>query len=118
MPSEQDHRTQEARNWAFYRTELGGRNAAYCEWAVTAIFYAAVHKVEAFLRRNHVPPSGSHRERKASLRGLRRLRAIATLEKLETASREARYGCKTSFTPQDLDEFEEWADLDLTAELS
>jgi len=52
MPSEQDHRKQEARNWAFYRVELGGRNAAYCEWAVTVIFYAAVHKVEAFLRGN------------------------------------------------------------------
>jgi len=86
MPSEQDHRKQEARNWAFYRAELGGRNAAYCEWAVTVIFYAAVHKVEAFLRRNNVPASGSHRDRKASLRGLKRFRAIATLEKLETAS--------------------------------
>ena len=52
MPSEQDHRKQEARNWAFYRAELGGHNSAYGEWAVTVIFYATVHKVEAFLRRN------------------------------------------------------------------
>lgn len=116
MATEEAHRKQEARNWAFYRF-LGGSSAVYCDWAVTAVFYAAVHRVEAFLIKKGVPGSGDHVARRDGLRQLRCFKAEKTLKKLETASREARYFCRTDFTPKDLRDIEAWADEDLAAEL-
>lgn len=65
-PSPQDHRNQARTNERFYQA-LGDRNAQYPQWAMVALFYTALHEVQAFLIAHGQRPD-SHRERKAVLR--------------------------------------------------
>jgi hypothetical protein len=48
VPTADEHRAQAAENLAFYN-EIGGVASARKDWALTILFYAAVHEVAAFL---------------------------------------------------------------------
>ena len=63
MPSEQEHMDKARHNEAFVQS-LGIPTTTFLDWAVTGIFYAALHYVEAFLATQRVH-SPSHRSRDA-----------------------------------------------------
>lgn len=65
-PSPQDHRNQARANEQFYQS-LGGQNAQFTQWAMAALFYTALHEVQAFLIAHGQRPA-DHRERRAVLR--------------------------------------------------
>lgn len=94
MPSRQQHldkaRHNELASQAF---EQNG----YADWAVTTLFYAAVHLVEAYLApREH---SQDHRERNRSVSSRPNLKPVWKYYKeLYNRSLDARYKC-LSFTP-------------------
>lgn len=48
VPTADEHRAQAAANRDFY-DEIGGANSARPDWALTVLFYAAVHEIAAFL---------------------------------------------------------------------
>lgn len=107
MPSASDHDQQAADNEAFYRQELGGAKAARSEWAMTALFYCAVHEVQAFLvrKRQYLHSVGvarlprRHQDRLTVLHD-----HFPTLEPLYRSlkdwSEDARYECATFTEPQ------------------
>ncbi len=101
MPTREEHLIQASRNEdvaLLLQTD-------YPDWAVTALFYAALHYVEAYFSINAVKPDGSswpqhyssHVER---LKGVReRLPALfAHYELLLTRSIDARYDCQNFTT--------------------
>jgi hypothetical protein len=52
MASAAAHEQQASRNRDFYK-EIGGRNTPWPEWALAALFYAAVHEVQALIVRKN-----------------------------------------------------------------
>jgi hypothetical protein len=92
MPSSLDHLTQAQANEGFYE-ELGADNAAKPDWAMTVLFYAALHYAQAgftYLLAGTAPDT--HKARRGAIRT--RFRAIADdYEKLYNASCRARYDC-------------------------
>jgi hypothetical protein len=50
MASSADHQQQASRNRDFY-TDIGAENTKWPEWAVAALFYTAVHEVQAVIVR-------------------------------------------------------------------
>jgi hypothetical protein len=51
VPSASDHEEQAASNRRFYAEDLGGSAAKRSDWAMTALFYAAVHDVQGLIVR-------------------------------------------------------------------
>jgi len=51
VPSAADHRSIAARNEAFYR-DLCGQEPMRGDWAMTVLFYIAVHEVQAVIVKN------------------------------------------------------------------
>lgn len=98
MPSAAEHHTWAQQNEAFY-THLGGSQSQYPDWAMTVIFYVALHEIEAALvaKGSRVY---SHEQRKAKLASkwpvIRQWHDF-----LYTRSRDARYRCQ-SFSANDL----------------
>jgi hypothetical protein len=92
MPSSLEHLTQAQANEAFFES-LGADRAQSPDWAVTALFYSALHYAQAgfvYLLNNRAPMN--HQDRKGAIRT--RFRPIAKdYEKLYDASRRARYDC-------------------------
>lgn len=92
MASSKDHYAQARSNEGFYEA-LGSDSSTTPEWAMTALFYAAVHYVQAAcldLRAGPIPQD--HRERKAAIRN--QFRSVANdYETLYHESRKARYEC-------------------------
>jgi hypothetical protein len=48
VPTAEQHRAQVAANRELY-DEIGGRRSAHPDWALTILFYAAVHEIAALL---------------------------------------------------------------------
>jgi hypothetical protein len=86
-----DHYAQGQRNEAFYH-QIGGSGSSHPEWAMTALFYTAVHEIEAALLKLNAPPSKDHTDRKAGVR-VRLSAAAPEYEQLFRLSMDARYGC-------------------------
>jgi hypothetical protein len=90
MPSEQEHLTQARHNEAFVQS-LGIQAIAYLDWAVTGIFYAALHYIEAFLATQSVH-SPAHRSRETLFRRFPQLNPIySEYRTLKDDSEGARY---------------------------
>lgn len=90
MPSEQAHLTQARHNEAFVQS-LDMQTTVYLDWAVTGLFYAALHYIEAFLatQGQHSP---SHRSRDTVFRSFSQLRPIySQYRTLKDVSMQARY---------------------------
>jgi hypothetical protein len=86
------HRAQAQHN-ADLSTKLAGDSSDWNDWAVTTIFYAAVHEIQAFLVRQGIR-TYTHETRKAELRKAHHPSDLFTLyETLEDHSRNARYEC-------------------------
>lgn len=86
--------------------------SVYClDWAATCLFYAAVHLVNAFLRKHGVPIPRRHRGKPDApgrtniVQQDPRLRVIyKSYRHLDDESRDARYELKR-FVPADYDDF-------------
>jgi hypothetical protein len=90
MATSRDHWEQARGNEGFYE-EIGADRSSTPEWAMTALFYAALHYAQAAFVFLGVSPS-DHTERKRALRTT--FRSVAPVyEALEDASRRARYEC-------------------------
>ena len=100
MPSASDHEQQAARNEKFYKDTLGGADTQFPDWAMTVLFYTAVHDVQAFLQRKRADLRARgvprlprrHHDRQALLHNF-----WPTLElcytNLKDWSEDARYDC-------------------------
>jgi hypothetical protein len=86
-----DHHAQAQRNQAFYE-QIGGSNSSTPEWAVTVLFYIAVHELEAALLACGEPRSKDHTTRRTGVRQ-RVTGASPGFEQLYQMSNEARYEC-------------------------
>lgn len=86
-----EHYDQAQRNEELYN-ELGGSRSKRPEWAVTVLFYVAVHEVEAMFRKRRWLGSADHYERRQRIQGLSSDLATA-YDSLEDMSRQARYEC-------------------------
>jgi len=115
VPDEAAHTLQASRNEKVYTDILGGQNAKYSEWAITALFYAAVHRVETYLASKQVHPEG-HALRLRALNRVGKQEASNTLQALQRTSEQARYQC-ARFSSEEIESYK--ADLDsLVAKLS
>lgn len=100
MPTTPQHRAK-AENNEFFVDETGN---PFWDWAVTAIFYAALHYVEAYFA-NQVPPlhPGAHQVRNSTVQKDARLTAIyVDYRQLEDESRDARYDAAMTMTQADV----------------
>jgi hypothetical protein len=91
-PTAAEHYGWSRQNEAFYAT-LGGIGTPNPDWAVTVLFYAAVHAAQAALvAKQYQPRPRTHEDRKVALR--RECPQVAAwYETLEQRSRLARYEC-------------------------
>ena len=91
MPNERPHLEQASRN-----EEVAGSlaDAGYFDWAVTALAYAGLHLIDAYLARSGVHPR-THEERYEIAARVRDVRPVSQhLFLLQRSSREARYDCR------------------------
>lgn len=89
MPSEQEHLNQARHNETFIQRLLQGTR--YMDWAVTGLFYTALHYIEAFLATQGVH-SPTHRSRDTVFSRFPQLTLIYDpYRKLKDASLRARY---------------------------
>lgn len=90
MPRQQQHLQQARHNEALYH-HLATVAPLYIDWQVTALFYAALHYVDAYLSKHNVHPA-SHSDRDQPIAMESVLRRIYTpYRDLESRSRDARY---------------------------
>ena len=91
MASSKDHWEQARGNEGFYE-EIGADQSRTPDWAMTILFYAALHyATAAFVQQGMA--LASHSELKKTMR--ERFQSIAPVyESLEDASRRARYYCE------------------------
>jgi hypothetical protein len=88
-PSRRDrHLDQARRNYALYQRLTAGEQDL--DWAVTALFYTAVHLLQAFAAGNGLPLLPGHREREGFL-STHCWAALGPYLKLYRASNETRY---------------------------
>ena len=94
MASSLNHLRQAQANEAFFE-EIGADSASSPDWAMTALFYAALHYAQAgFVHLLQSGAPSTHKDRRGVIRT--RFRSIADdYEKLYNASRSARYDCVT-----------------------
>jgi hypothetical protein len=99
MPNLEDHILQARHNENFY--QVTDKNA-FSDWAMTAIFYAALHYIDAVLAKLGMVDPGGHSVRDDQVHKRVELRPIAnSYFRLKSRSRSARYYCM-SFRPQEL----------------
>jgi len=92
MSDSADHILQAQHNEAFYQAI--DKNT-YSEWAMTVLFYAALHYINAFLDRVGIDPGG-HQERDNIVQNRKELRPIwHQYRYLKNRSINARYYCVT-----------------------
>ena len=89
MPRTSEHLDQAAHNEAFFASiEV----ATYSDWAVTALFYSALHYVDAYLARQGHEDPGDHDMRDTLMRNYPVTRAVWNeYRRLKSFSRSARY---------------------------
>lgn len=98
MPSVQVHQRQAQHNEAFVRS-FDLDTTPYLDWVVTAMFYAALHLIDAYLATKDVHFS-THRGRDSLIWAVRELRPIyGAYRRLKHRSEEARYE-GVDFKPQ------------------
>ena len=103
MPKQEDHLNQVSQNKAFLQSI---NRTAYPDWAITVIFYTALHYIDALLAKENVHP-GSHDRRDNYVTRRHELRTIAKdYFRLKNSSRTARYNPPTKFTHQNVDQLE------------
>lgn len=95
MPRFDRHLAQAERNERLYHS-LDVRTTEFLDWAITALFYSALHYVDAYLAAM-VPPGGSHPtnhgERSLWIARTAGLREIQVeYRRLRDYSEDARYG--------------------------
>ncbi len=89
MPTLNEHLEKSGRNEAL--AELLGTKTQYFDWAVTILFYAAVHYVDAVLSVSRYDPQ-SHEQRHTAMGVNATLKSVyREYRTLEVASRNARY---------------------------
>jgi len=91
VPKAKEHRDQVERNARFY-VSLGQDQSPYIEWAITALFYIAVHVVEESFDRKLTRCTTTHGQRYRLLVEQDPV-AAANWRILENTSRTARYDC-------------------------
>lgn len=95
MPARDDHLTQAQHNREFAESL---DPAKYSDWVATALFYAALHYVDAFLATRNVHP-GRHDVRDHYVEKVTELRPISDdYWALKNSSRTARYYPPASFS--------------------
>lgn len=101
MPTAEEHRAQAQLNEEFY-ARIGGIDSEWPDWALTTLFYVAVHEIQAFLADNRATvigygirwPVAEHHERKKALRQHPAWNGLAQrYDVLYGASRKTRYEC-------------------------
>ena len=93
MPSADNHRTKADKNRAFLATIC---HKTHPEWAVTVIFYCAVHNIERLRAAQYGEHSKDHRDRIAFVQSVCPL-IHSEYKTLEVASRIARYFASSDF---------------------
>jgi hypothetical protein len=103
VPSKDAHLNQARHNFAFFQSF---DKALYPDWAVTLLFYTALHYVDAFLATKLMIP-GSHVERDKCLRMVSQLKPLYyDYCHLKNSSHNARYAPPTAFTTQYINNLE------------
>ena len=91
MASEQQHIVQAARNQEVAELLATG---GYHDWAITALFYSAMHLIQAYLVQSG-RTANSHWQRRQWIRNLTELRPVlAAFDELQAYSENARYECR------------------------
>jgi hypothetical protein len=97
MPTRAEHIDQAERNEAAAQALQAG---AHYDWAITTLFYAALHLVDAY---NHPNRAVGHPKRMAYVAAdVNLLQVYAHYRELYNRSRDARYEC-VRFTDQDIE---------------
>jgi hypothetical protein len=92
----EDHRSWAAHNKRFFDS-LGGTRAQWPQWAMPALYYAALHEVQALFVESGIRPA-NHTHRSEILRHPENRGHLGKLlwrryKELEQLSRQARYEC-------------------------
>lgn len=104
MPCEAEHIAQAQDNEAFADFLLAQNNERFLGWAVTSVFYAAVHYGRAFLRAQGGPAITSHPGFETHFVRLARDQSLYNLyRRLKDESERARYDC-ANYNKIDIDE--------------
>lgn len=94
MPSEDDHLAQARHNEEFADFLLAQSDERFLGWAVTSVFYAAVHYGRAFLRFKSGPAITSHPGFETHFLRISRDQSLYNLyRRLKDESERARYDC-------------------------
>ena len=94
MPSEAQHLRKADGNQRFAES-LNLAQDPNAEWAIVALFYSAVHRVEAVLARDFNLHSTNHEQRKKTMARIGTMRiCFPEYSHLETLSRNCRYEAK------------------------
>jgi hypothetical protein len=103
----QEHRAQHVANRLTAQHLAASGGAALRQWALIAIFYAALHAVQATLLDRHGSDPTNHRKREDALkRHYRGNPGFGAYRRLYQRAHAARYD---GFVPPDLSQ--DWADL-------
>jgi hypothetical protein len=90
MPDQQKHLAQAQHNEELYH-HLADATPRFIDWQITALFYAALHYVDAYLAKFAIHPN-SHEERSTWMGRESVLKTIyAVYRDLQNRSRDARY---------------------------
>jgi hypothetical protein len=93
MSRENEHRER----WLHNRKFVGTIDDAYCDWILTAAFYAAVHAVETLVAHDGLPNHTSHDSRSTTLQKTNKYKQIwKHYHTLYNASLTTRYHCSPS----------------------
>lgn len=103
MPAKDDHVDQAKHNFDFFQSL---DKETYSDWAVTVLFYTALHYIDAFLATQSIHP-GSHDIRDKYVNRVSQLKPLyPSYSFLKNHSRNARYSPPTSFTGSDVSQLE------------
>ena len=101
MPSAEVHRLQAGHNAAAAAAFIRG---PFSDWAVTALFYSALHEVDAYFAARFDVHPGTHAARERAMRRDSELAGVEhNFRELQSASTDARYE-GSRFTPADVAE--------------
>ncbi len=99
MPKLEDHLSQAQHNFKFYQSI---DTHIYSDWAATALFYTALHYIDAFLAVKQIHP-GKHDVRDKLVNSLAELKGLyPSYSHLKNQSRNARYIPPTSLSIGDI----------------
>ncbi len=95
MPNTAEHINQAQHNEAFFNSMDQMDQSVYSDWAMTVLFYTALHYVDALLAQHGILGPGGHDVRDNHVARQSELRPISHLYfRLKSRSRNARYYCR------------------------